>query len=97
MSNLLKVRVLYHLRKKDNKSKQLKHLLFGKCHKRPDLTMLTGYECQILRMVELSKENTSVIRRALWWKTYNTYVHQEIRQLFGRMNARIKNTRSQGE
>ena len=83
--------------RKDNKSKQLKHLLFGKCHERPDLTMLTGYECQILRMVGLSEEDTSVTRRALWWKTYNTYVHQEIRQLRGRMNAGIKTAISQGE
>ena len=82
--------------KKDNKSKQLKHLLFGKCHERPDLTILTGYECQILRMIGLSEENTSVTRRALWWKTYNTYVHQEIRQLRGRMNAGIKAAISQG-
>ena len=31
--------------KKDNKSRQLKNLLFGKCHKRPDLTRLSGYKC----------------------------------------------------
>ena len=83
--------------KKEIKSRQLKQLLFGKCHERPDLTILTGYESQILRMVGLSKENTSVTRRALWWKTYNTYVHQEIRQLRGRMNAGIKLAISQGE
>ena len=28
--------------KKDNKSRQLKNLMFGKCHKRPDLTKLSG-------------------------------------------------------
>ena len=83
--------------KKENKSRQLKKLLFGKCHERPDLTMPSGYECQILRMVGLSEEDTSVSRRALWWKTYNTYVHQEIRQLRGRMNAGIKISISQGE
>ena len=82
--------------KKDNKSRQLKNLLFGKCHKRPDLTKLSGYECQILRMVGLSHEDTSLTRRALWWKTYNTYVHQEIRQLRGRMNAGIKLSIIQG-
>ena len=47
-------------------------MLFGRFHKRPDLTMLSGYECQILRMVGLSKEDTSVSRWALWWKTYIT-------------------------
>ena len=75
----------------------MKNLLFGKCHERPDLTMLMGYECQILRMVGLSEEDTSVTGRSLWWKTYNTYVHQEIRQLRGRMNAGIKTAISQGE
>ena len=82
--------------KKDNKSRQLKNLLFGKCHERPDLTRLSGYECQILRMVGLSEGDTSLTRRALWWKTYNTYVHQEIRQLRGRMNAGIKLSITQG-
>ena len=86
--------VLTH--KKDNKSIQLKNLLFGKCHERPDLTKLSGYEYQILRMVGLSHEDTSLTRRALWWKTYNTYVHQEIRQLRGRMNAGIKLSIIQG-
>ena len=28
--------------KKDNKSRQLKTLMFGKCHERPDLTRLSG-------------------------------------------------------
>ena len=59
--------------------------------------MLTGYECQILRMVGLSEEDTSVTRRPLWWKTYDNYVHQEIRQLRGRMNAGMKTVISQGE
>ena len=82
--------------KKDNKSRQLKKLLFGKCHERPDLTRQSGYECQILRMVGMSQQDTSITRRALWWKTYNTYVHQEIRQLRGRMNAGIKLSIIQG-
>ena len=59
--------------------------------------MLTGFECQMLRMVGLSEEKTSVSRRALWWKTYNTYVHQEIRQLRRRINAGIKTSMSQCE
>ena len=69
--------------------------MFGKCHERPDLTKLTGYECQILRMVGMSQEDASLTRRALWWKTYNIYVHQ-IRQLQGRMNAGIKLSITQG-
>ena len=47
-------------------------------------------------MVGMSHEDTSITRRALWWKTYNIYVHQEIRQLRGRMNAGIKLSIMQG-
>lgn len=82
--------------KKDNKSRQLKNLMFGKCHERPDLTRQSGYECQILKMVGLDEHDTSLVRRALWWKTYNSYIHQEIRQLRGRMNAGIKTSIAEG-
>ena len=84
-------------KKKDNKSRRLKNLMFGKCHERPDLTRLFGYEYEILKLVGLGEEDTSLVRRALWWKTYNIYVHQEIRQLRGRMNAGIKTSISQGK
>jgi len=84
-------------KKKDNKSRRLKNLMFGKCHERPDLTRLLGYEYEILKLVGLGEEDTSLVRRALWWKTYNIYVHQEIRQLRGRMNAGIKTSISQGK
>lgn len=83
--------------KNDNKSRQLKNLIFGKCHERPDLTRLAGYEYQILKLVGLSEEDSSLARRALWWKTYNNYVHQEIRQLRGRMNAGIKTSITEGK
>ena len=66
--------------KKDNKSRQLKNLMFGKCHERPDLTRQSGYECQILKMVGLDECDTSLVRRTLWWKTYNSYIHQEIQK-----------------
>ena len=83
--------------KKDIKSRRLKTLVYGKCNERPDLTRLSGYECEILKLVGLGGEDTSTVRRALWWKTYNTYVHQEIRQLRGRINAGIKSSISEGE
>ena len=47
-------------------------------------------------MVRLSGEDTSS-RRALWWKIYNTCVHQKTRQLRGRMNAGIDTSIPQGE
>ena len=83
--------------KKEVKSRKLKQLLYGKCHERPDLTRLSGYECQILRMVGLGEGDTSLSSRALWWKTYNTYVHLEIRQMRGRMNSAMKSSISEGE
>ena len=83
-----------------HKKKQIttiEKISFGKCHEISDLTMLSRYECQTLRTVELSEKDSSVLRRALWLKMYNTYVHQEIRQLRGRMNSGIKSSISQGE
>ena len=82
--------------RKDNRSRQLKNLMFGKCHERPDLTRQSGYENQILKLVGLGEHDTSFVKRALWWKTYNNYIHQEIRQLRGRMNAGIKSSISEG-
>ena len=66
------------------------------CHEKPDLTKLTGYEYQILRLAGMSETDTTISTQALWWKTYNSYMHQEIRQLCGRMNTAIKNSISQG-
>ena len=81
--------------RKKAKRKQID--LFGKSHERPDLTIRNGYAYNIMRFVGLDKERTSITRRALWWKTYNVHVHQEIRQLRGRMNAAMKNCISKGK
>ncbi len=67
------------------------------CHERPDLTKQTGYECKILRLVGINETITSITAQVLWWKTYNSYVHQEIRQLHGRMNNAMKMAISQGK
>ena len=83
--------------KKDRKSKKRNQLLFGMCHERPDLTKQTGYECTILRLVGMHETDSSITAQALWWKTYNGYVHQEIRQLRGRMNNAMKISITQGE
>ena len=83
--------------KKDMRSKRCKELVYGRCHERPDLTKSTGYECEILRLVGYTNENSSITTRALWWKTYNTYIHHEIRQLRGRMNACMKASITDGK
>lgn len=82
--------------KKDQKSKNKPATIFSRCHERPDLIMQTGYECNFLRLVGMSETDTTIATQALWWKTYNSYVHQEIRQLRGRMNAAMKHSISQG-
>ena len=82
--------------KKDRKTKKRDQLLYGMCHERPDLTKQGGYELKILRLMGLSELNTSIAAQALWWKTYNSYVHQEIRQMRGRINASMKLAISQG-
>ena len=83
--------------KKDIRSKRCKELVYGRCHEQPDLTKSTGYECEILRLVGYTNENSSITTRALWWKTYNTYIHHEIRQLRGRMNACMKASITDGK
>ena len=52
--------------KRTLRQKKANQLIFGKCHERPDLTKLTGYECQILRMVGLSEIDATIIKQALW-------------------------------
>ena len=79
------------------KRKKPKISLFGKSHERPDLTIRTGYAYNIMRLVGLDEERTSISKRALWWKTYNVHVHHEIRQLRGRMNSGMKLCISEGE
>ena len=67
------------------------------CHERPDLTKRTGYECKILRLVRMNETVTSIAIQAFWWKTYNSYVHHESRQLHGRMNNTMKMAITQGK
>ena len=43
-----------------------------------------------MKFSEYGEENTSLMNRALWWKTYQDHDIDKIRQLRGRMNAGIK-------
>ena len=80
-----------------NQPNRKKILQYGKCHEKADLTKQSGYECQIIQLVGMNEGNSTITQRALWWKTYNTYIHHEIRQLRGRMNAAMKSSISQGK
>ena len=82
---------------KSNRGKRMKLNLFGKSHERPDLTCKNGYEYNIMRLVGLDEGRTSILKQALWWKTYNVHIHYEIKQLRGRMNCAMKQCLSEGE
>ena len=76
--------------KNDYRGKRTKVMIFGESHERPDLTKKTGYEYYIMKLMRIHDENTSLAKITLWWKTYHTFVHQEIRQLRGGMNSGMK-------
>jgi len=82
---------------KGTKKKNSKNLVFGKCHERPDLTKTSGYEYAIMDLVGLNDDKATLVKRALYWKTYNNYIHKEIRELRGRVNAAIKRCILEGE
>ena len=83
--------------KNDYRGKRTKVMIFGKSYERSDLTKRTGYEYYIMKLVGIHDENISLAKRALWWKTYHTFVHQEIRQLRGRMNSGMKKCLTEGK
>ena len=47
---------------------------YGKCHKWADLTKLTGYKYNVMKLAGITEMNSSITDRALYWKTYNAYV-----------------------
>ena len=70
---------------------------YGKCHEKADLTKVTGYAYNVMELAGVTEKNCSITERALYWKTYNCYVREEVRQMRGRMSASIKHAVSQGE
>ena len=64
--------------------KNAKILQYGKCHEKADLTKTNGYECYLMKMMDLTAGNTTIEKRALWWKTYSSHIHEEIKQIRGR-------------
>ena len=81
-----------HDNKKTDKGKRQRTPVYaiGKCHERPDLRKKTGYEVKILSEVGKDERTSTIVSRALWWKTYQSHVHNEIRQLRGRVNNNVK-------
>ena len=54
---------------------------YGKCHEKADLTKQSGYEYNVMKLAGINEKNCSLTERALYWKSYNTYVRVEIRQM----------------
>ena len=76
-------------------SKQRKD--YGKSHDKADLTKITGYEYNVMKLAGINEHNTSLTDRALWWKTYQEHIREEIRQMRGRMSASVKATVNEGK
>ena len=70
---------------------------YGKCHEWADLTKVIGYEYNVMKLAGVTEMNCSISDRALYWKTYNEYVREEIRQMRGRMSGSVKQSVNQGE
>ena len=69
--------------------KNTKILQYGKCHKKADLTRTNGYECYLMKLMDITEGNTPIEKRVLWWKTYSSHIQEEIRQLRGRTSTAI--------
>ena len=67
----------------------MKILQYGKCHEKTDLTKTNGYKCYITTMMDITEQNTSVEKRVLWWNTYSSHIHEEIKQMRERTTAVI--------
>ena len=50
-----------------------------------------------MKLIGYCKENRTLTDRAIWWKSYNEYVIEEVRQLRGRMSSAIKMCYIEGE
>ena len=70
--------------------KKAKIKLYGKSHEKADLSKRIGYEYHVMKLVGYDENKRSLTDRALWWKTYNIHVIEEIRQLRGRVSTGMK-------
>ena len=76
--------------------KTKKDKAFGTSHEKADLRKTTGYEYNVMKLTGYCKLNRSLTDRAMWWKSYNDHVIEEIRQLRGRTSSGIKRCVIQG-
>ena len=72
------------------KRKNIKNLVYEKCYERVDLIKRARYEHYLMKLVGFTEDNSSLVKYALWWNTYNNHFHLEIIQLRGRILVGMK-------
>ena len=82
--------------KSENKNIATKNT-FGQSHEYPDITLQKGYAYEILELSGYGVDKKSLSQRALWWKTYNRFVQNEIRQVRSGMNHNVKKSCVEGK
>ena len=82
--------------KSENKNIATKNT-FGQSHEYPDITLRKGYAYEILELSGYGVDKKSLSQRALWWKTYNRFVQNEIRQVRSGMNHNVKKSCVEGK
>ena len=80
-----------------NRKHKMKQLVLGIAHDKADLTKRTGYEYEVMKQCGKDDRRMSLTERAMWWKTYNTYVISEIRKQRGAINFRIRKNICEGK
>ena len=61
------------------------------------VTLNQGYEYEVMKQCGKDDRRMSLTERAMWWKTYNTYVISEIRKQRGAINFRIRKNICEGK
>ena len=73
------------------------HTTFVQSHEYPDINLQKGYAYEILELSGYGVDKKSLSQRALWWKTYNRFVQNEIRQVQSGMNYSVKKSCAEGK
>ena len=71
-------------------------LEYGKCHKKADLLQNKEYACHLMKIMDITEDNTKIVDRAIWWKTYVHSVKDKMRKIRGRTSGAIKRCVTQG-
>ena len=65
-------------------------LEYGQCHYKAALLQNKGYACHLMKMIDITEDNTKIEDGAMWWKTYAHSVNDKIRKIRGKTIGSIK-------